>query len=174
MEDIEKEFLDAYNTHSNQIFRFVFFRLSDREKAKELTQETFLKTWVYISKTGAMKNIKAFLYKIASNLVVDEYRRGGRAKVTSLDLAMENGHDFAVEEKESLLDKLDGSQILGLVKLLPKSYADVLYMKYVEDMSISEIAEAVGGSNNVVSVRINRGMRKLKKIVSQKMKQNEH
>jgi DNA-directed RNA polymerase specialized sigma24 family protein len=75
---IEKMFLDAYQMHSDAIFRFVSFKIDNREKALDITQDTFMKTWMHISKNGEIQNIRAFLYKVAGNLVIDEYRRRGR------------------------------------------------------------------------------------------------
>jgi len=161
-------FLDTYNTYSDQIFRFVLFKLSDREKAKDLTQETFMKTWIHISKNGNLENVRAFLYKVARNLVVDEYRRKGRVNIRSLDELVEDGYDPKTEESESLMDKIDGREALKFIKQLPQAYSDILFMRYVEELDISEIASALDKSTNVVSVRINRGIKKLKEIISKK------
>ena len=170
MKDQEKIFIEAHNIYSDQIFRFVLFRLNDRERSKELTQEVFMKTWVYISEHGELKNIRAFLYKVASNMVVDEYRKKGRASITSLDSLMEYGYDVGVDEKETNLDRLEGSQILNLARNLPQSYSEVIFMRYVEELSISEISNIVGQSSNIISVRLNRGMKKLKDLFDKKIK----
>ena len=168
MKDLEKTFLDSYNTHSDQIFRFIFFKLNDREKAKDFTQEVFMKTWVYISKNGAVENDKAFLYKIANNLVIDEYRKKGRASVRSLDELMEDGQDFGENPGESWIDKMDGEGALVLIKNLPETYSEILFMRYVEELGVSEIAAITGKSVNVISVRINRGIKRLKEIIKNK------
>src|SRR3989344_6754531 len=112
MKDLEKTFLDTYNTYSDQIFRFVFFKLNDREKAKDFTQEVFMKTWLYISKNGLVENDKAFLYKIANNLVIDEYRKKGRVNVKSLDELLEDGLDLGEDESEAMIDKIDAEGAL--------------------------------------------------------------
>ncbi len=168
MKEIEEEFLKTYNTYSDQIFRLIFFKLNDREKAKDFTQEVFMKTWVYISKNGRVENDKAFLYKIANNLVIDEYRKKGRANVRSLDELMEDGEDFGTDEQESMIDKIDSKGALDLIKSLPEDYSEILFMRYVEELGVSEIASITGQSVNVISVRINRGIKKLKEIVKNK------
>lgn len=170
MKELEESFLKAHESHSNQIFRFIFFKLGDREKAKELIQETFMKTWIHISKNGEIENIRSFLYRVAGNLVIDEYRRNGRASSISLDYLTEEGYDFSNDEKESYVDRIDGAQILELLKSLPDSYSEVLFMRYVEELDITEIADSIGESNNVVSVRLNRGIKKLKEMVKDKIK----
>src|SRR5437016_3353518 len=94
MKDLEKQFLDTYSAYSDQIFRFIFFKLNDREKAKDFTQEAFMKTWIHISQDGNPDNVRAFLYRVAGNLVVDEYRKRSRTLPNaSLDELMEDGFE---------------------------------------------------------------------------------
>ena len=84
---IEQKFLKAYDEYSDAIFRHCYFRVSDREKAKDLTQDTFTKTWEYVLKNGEVTDLRAFLYKVANNLIIDTYRK---KKEDSLDDMMEN------------------------------------------------------------------------------------
>lgn len=42
------QFINAYNEYSDEIFRYCFYRVYDREKARELSQETFMKVWKYL------------------------------------------------------------------------------------------------------------------------------
>lgn len=168
MKDIEKTFVDTYNTHSDQIFRFIFFKLNDREKALDFTQETFMKTWIYISKNGEIENTQAFLYKVAGNMVIDEYRKKGRINVKSLDELALDGFEPSEGGEDTLIDEIDQKQALLLIKKLPEAYSEVLFMRYVEELGVSEIAKLTGESVNVISVRINRGIKKLKEIVDKK------
>ncbi|MBX9765248.1 RNA polymerase sigma factor, partial [Patescibacteria group bacterium] len=83
----EEEFLAAYNTHSDALFRHAFFRLSDRERALDLTQDTFIKAWDYVRGGGDVRSPKSFLFRILNNLIIDEYRR---SKSESLDKKLED------------------------------------------------------------------------------------
>ena len=168
MKDIENTFIDTYNTHSDPIFRFIFFKLNDREKALDFMQETFMKTWVYISKNGPIENTQAFLYKVAGNLVIDEYRKKGRANMKSLEEMAEKGYEPSEDGEDSLIDKIDQREALLLITSLPETYSEILFMRYVEELSVSEIAEITGKSVNVISVRINRGVKKLKDLIERK------
>ena len=71
----EKLFLEAFDTHADSLFRHACFRLSDRERARDLVQDTFLKAWDYLRGGGEIQNIKSFLYRILHNLIIDEYRK---------------------------------------------------------------------------------------------------
>ncbi len=172
MKSLEKKFFDSYNAYSDEIFRFALFKLSDREKATDLVQEIFMKTWVFISKGGKIDNMRAFLYKTAGNTIIDEYRKQSRRedKNESLEtLSEEFGYDPGFDDTDSLIDKMDGKQAMELIKELPEIYSEVLFLRYAESKSISEIAEIVGRTDNAVSVQINRGIKKLKEIINGKI-----
>lgn len=166
---LEKMFLEAYKTHSDAIFRFVLFKIDNREKALDITQETFMKTWTYITKNGAPENVRAFLYKVAGNLVIDEYRRRDKRDYAtdSLDALSEDGFEPSNTESEleTLTNRLDGEKVMDLVNKLPPMYSSVLFLKYTEELSISEIAGRLDVTQNVVSVRLNRATTKLKELV---------
>lgn len=163
---ITKEFTDLYTSESDALFRYCFFRVADREQAKDITQEAFMRVWNILAKDiEKIKNLRALLFKITSNLVIDWYRK---KKSVSLDNLMdsENGevglqiHDDSYEQIEI---QSEGKIFLKHIGTLEYTYQQVVYLRYVEDMSPKEIAEIVGLSANVVSVRINRGIEILKK-----------
>lgn len=172
---LEKKFLETYEMYSDSIFRFILFKIDNREKALDLAQETFMKTWVHITKNGEPKNTRAFLYKVASNLVIDEYRRRGKKDYAtdSLEVLSEDGFEpsSSTNELESMTDRLDGEKVMALVNSLPPMYSSVLFLKYTEELSIPEIAENLEVSQNVVSVRLNRALAKLKELVETEAKE---
>ena len=158
---MKEMFLAAYNDHSDALFRYCLFKVGDREIAKDLIQEVFVKTWVYIEKGNEITNFKPFLYKTLRNLIIDYYRKH---KTSSLDTLQENGFDRALEEPISIEDKFDGEKALEFFSKLSSDYKEVLYMKYVEGLDLLEIAEITGELENTVSVRMHRGLKKLKEF----------
>jgi RNA polymerase sigma-70 factor (ECF subfamily) len=160
--DTEKEFIQACETHSDALFRYCYFKISDREIAKDLVQETFLKTWNYLVKGEKIDNIRAFFYKILGNLIIDDYRK---KKAVSLDeLASTTHFDPGFDEEEMLENKLDAEFTLKLLDEIPEMYKDVIIMRYVEDLSLTEISGITKESENTVAVKIHRGLKKLKEL----------
>lgn len=155
-------FTEAYHSHADSLFRHALFKVSDRELAKDLVQETFTKTWAYIAKSGTVESLKPFLFRTLNNLIIDEYRK---RKNSSLDELMDEGFDIGVDNSESLFDTLDGERALALLRKLPQEYQDVIYMRYVEGLSPQEISEILGESKNTLSVRIHRGLKKLEQLL---------
>ena len=161
MLDPEKTLLQAYDEFADAIFRHCWFRVSDREKAKELTQETFLKAWQTLLSGEKIKKMKSYLYRIENNLIIDHYRK---KKSLSLDELQEDGFDPGVDETEELENFIAGKEAMELLDNLPESYRQVIVMRYVDDRSVTEIADVIGVTPNVISVRLNRALKKLRSL----------
>lgn len=159
--DFERQYLETYKSSADAIFRYCFLRLGDRELSRDIAQETFTKAWQYAVRGEKIDNIRAFLFTTARNLVIDHYRR---KKETSLDNLVEQGFEIGAED-EALIDKLDGKQAMTFLSLMPEKYRDAIYLQYVEGLSIKEIAEVTGETENNISVRIHRGLQKLRSIL---------
>lgn len=157
-----KEFVQAYDDLSNAIFRHVYFKVLNRDLAKDLTQETFARTWQYISHGKEVASLKSFLYKVANNLVIDEYRK---RKEFSLDALQSKGFDVENKDAQNIMRDVENNHILRAVRYLSKDHRDIIVMRYVNDLSIKEIAEIIGQSENVVSVRLNRGLKEVRKLL---------
>jgi len=160
----EQQYLASYKAHSDSLFRYCYSKLGDRELAKDLTQEIFMKTWQYIAGGKKVENLKSFLFRTAHNAVIDEYRK---KKTTSLDTMRDDGFDpgDASESAKSAEIMHDGKQAIELIKKLPDTYRDAVFLQYVEQLSIGEIASILDESENNISVRIFRGIEKLKEII---------
>lgn len=159
--DTEQAFLKLYDDHAESLFRHCYFRVSSRELAEDLTQEAFMRVWNYLAEGKTLDNPKAFLYRIAGNLIIDHYRH---KKESSLDSLAEGGYDPAGDDADSILEYVSGKQALRLLEKLEPQYREILILRYVSDLSISDIAEVIGQTENVVSVRIHRGIQKLKHL----------
>ncbi len=156
----EEKFLKAYDQTADSVFRYCLLRCSDREVALDLTQEVFTRTWDYIVKGGNPLNMRAFLFRVARNAVIDYYRK---AKPVSLDaMREETGFDVAIPATSS--SSAEVANLRRLVEQLDEDYREVIIMRYVHDLSIQEIAEALGERENTVSVRLSRAVGKLRQI----------
>ncbi|KKU51191.1 MAG: hypothetical protein A3F26_03185 [Candidatus Ryanbacteria bacterium RIFCSPHIGHO2_12_FULL_47_12b] len=158
-----EEFLRAYDKYADAIFRHCYFRLSDRELAQDTAQETFTRTWKYIADGGDVKNIRAFLYRVAHNLIIDEWKR---KKAVSLEELAEKGFDPKDDNNVDLANVFDAREAAKVLELLDKPYREVVVMRYIDDMSPKEIARILGETENTISVRIHRALKKAKELLN--------
>lgn len=159
--EIEQAFLAAYDAHGDAIFRFCALKISDREAAHDLTQETFTKAWDYARNGNEIKDWKPFLFRTAYNLIVDTYRK---KRSVSLDQLVED-HDFAIVDEEAgkSIDTIELKRAREAIDRMDETYRDVLLLRFTEDLPPREIAQILGLSENVVSVRLHRGIKQLRK-----------
>jgi RNA polymerase sigma-70 factor, ECF subfamily len=165
----EERFLKAFDEYADALFRHAVYRLSDRERAIEIVHDTFTKVWGYIRAGHEIDSFKPFLYKVMNNLIIDEYRK---RKELSLDaLLSEEGvdegsfpelHGGSIEEITFALDAQKASLLLAE---LPLVYREVLTLRFVDGLGPKEISELIEESENVVSVRIHRGLKTLKDMI---------
>ena len=151
----------AHTEYNHSLNLHAYFKTHNKFLSEDLVQETFLKTWSYLVKGGEIVLMKAFLYHVLNNLIIDEYRK---KKTTSLDDLLEKGYEPSVGGKEKLLNFLDGSRATELMEKLPKKYREVMKSRYKEEMSLEEISEATGKTKNAIAVQLHRGLAKLKAL----------
>src|SRR3989344_3055239 len=161
--NLEKEFLAAYDDHSGALFRHCILRVRDREVAKDIVQEAFSRTWVYLSDGKQIDYIRAFLYRVANNLIVDGSRK---KKSSSLDSMMEEDGFEIADESLTHPDIIPQTrEVIDHLKSLDDIYRTAITMRYFEEKSPKEIAAELGVSENVVSVRIHRGIERLGRLM---------
>jgi RNA polymerase sigma-70 factor (ECF subfamily) len=172
---IEQNFLKSYDEFGDAIFRYCLIQTSDRELARDLTQDTFTRVWEYLARpqTDAEENIpkqiqnmKAFLYRVATNLIID-YRRKKKPTL-SLETMMEEGFDVtgSRDQKEILETSFDSEKVVEALNKLDDKYRETLTLRYIEDLSLKEISQITGEGENNISVRIHRGLEKLKELLT--------
>lgn len=160
--NIEGEFLKAYDQYAKPIYRHIYFKVSDQETACDLTQDVFFKAWQYITVSDKeITNFKAFLYKTASNLVIDHYRQKAKEPVSLNEQNMPEPAAGESQEKE-----VERNISIALAKKilsdLEGEVADILYYHYVDDLNIKEISDIIGKSQNNIRVIIHRALKELK------------
>jgi len=159
-------FHQAYEEHSDALFRFSFSKLSDREKALDVVQDVYVRYWEYMAANGQVDNIKAFLYKIARNAIIDIYRK---RKESSLDALAEEGIEFPDPvDHEHAIRQADAKIAVGLVRRLGEDDQEIILMRYTEGLSVKEIAEILDERENTVSVRIHRALKQLQDAFNKK------
>jgi len=157
----ESQFLAAYETYSDVIFRRCFFKTSSREVALELAQETFTRSWEHLVSGKEIQNYKAFLFTVANRCIIDYYKKK-RPRYE---------HEFSEEDVEKLFDvPVDGGQelhaewqeVMRCFKQLESKYREIMLLRYTEGWAVEEIAEHLKERANTVSVWISRSIQRLR------------
>ena len=167
----KQAFLAAYDLYLDDIFRFILFKVSDVEKAEDITSTVFLKVWDYVQNNRLKdhKTLKPFLYKVARNLVIDHYRAENRQP----EIAYHHDSDSLnlVSEKNDFVKQLSIALDFGHVEKklleLKDEYREVIILRYVNELSVAEIADTLKKGKSNVRVLIFRALKALRKILEQ-------
>lgn len=145
-----------------KIYQFVYFRISDREKVNDFTNEIFVKVLDYLIKGGEIKNFHSFLYQTTRNFIIDFYREKNKPEV-SLEEVSEK--DF--EEKDDLgkeIDiKLDLQKIEKALRKIPDRYREIIILRFINGLPLKEISQITGESQTNVRQIASRGLKLLRK-----------
>lgn len=158
-------FLAAYEEHADAIYRHCFFRVYSVERAQELMQETFVKTWEYLAAGNPVDNLKPFLYRVATNLIIDGVRRKKEQNLDDLMAAHvldEPSHRGDLDMEQRALIR----QVRDLIDQLPEADRELIRMRYLDDLDPKDIAVILKITPNHVSVRLNRAIAKLRALVT--------
>lgn len=161
----EEKFIRWYDDYADAIFRHCYYRVFDRERARELLQEAFARCWEYVSTGHEVANPRALLYRIANNLVIDDARR--RAGIPDHSSSLEDLHEHGFEPAaphDHLHELVTTDEVRQILAALTDDERALILMRYVDGFGPAEIADALGETPNVISVRLHRCVQKCIKL----------
>jgi RNA polymerase sigma-70 factor, ECF subfamily len=168
-------FIEAYDLYADDIYRFIFFKVSNDEEAKDLTSSVFLKVWNYVQSRGLeeSRTLRAFIYKTARNSVIDHYRqlRETEARLDDEESGLE---ESLKDEKQDLIKKIeiisDLEQVMKEMKRLKEEYREIILMHFIDELSFAEISEVTGKTVGNVRVLTFRALQALKDLLEESAK----
>jgi RNA polymerase sigma-70 factor (ECF subfamily) len=166
-------FRQLFETHKDRVWSIALRFTGDDATARDITQQVFLKLFTTIGQFRREAGFATWLYRLVVNACLDEQRR--RRRFLSLDFFRasddrdEDDVEMEIEDlkqtgrpQEEMFSKIEISQAVNaaVAELKPKLRIAIL-LKYFEELSYEEIAEAMGCSMGTVASRLNRGHKEL-------------
>jgi RNA polymerase sigma factor, sigma-70 family len=150
--------------YKDKLYSFIFYSVRDEAAAGDIFQETMLKALTEINKYKEEGKFKAWLFTIARNKITDHFRRC--AKTVQLDEENED-ETFASEDTTSsqAFGKVSMEEITGFISRLPREQQEVIILR--QYLSFKEIAAMLGCPLGTVLARMNRGIKKLQKLMGE-------
>ncbi len=161
--------------HREPLFRFVYRYLQNETAAREVVQETFVRTYFKAKSYRPQSLVKTWIYSIALNLCRDEARRTGRRPPSvsldappALDRAPLEIPDTAERPDEHLRTHDQFSALQGAIAQLPHKLRSALVLFAIEGHSQREIAEMLGTTPKTVELRVAHAKEKLRTLLGAK------
>lgn len=163
----------VYDAHVEQIYRFVYFKVGNREDAEDITSQVFIKAAQSLDVEQPAQTMLAWLYQVARTTITDYWRHYYKGVTTSLDEMEEEGSAYLaaepviaggaeVEEDEPAVEK-----VRAVLALLPENYRRVLELRFLHGCSLKETAAAMQITEANAKVIQHRAIQKAMKVGAQ-------
>ena len=153
-------FADLVDRHKDAVAGYLTRLTGDRDRADDLGQETFLRLFRSAGDYTEQGYLRAYLYRIATNLVRSEERRERRLRLLT-PFFPRDGHAEPAAHSGMLRQELH-RQVAAAVAKLPLRYRVPLVLHEIEGWSYLDIAEEIGCREGTVKSRVHRGRQQLK------------
>jgi len=170
-----RAFVEAYDLYVDKIYRFVFYKVASAEDAQDLTSAVFLKAWDHIRENSLTdhKTLPALFYKIARNTVIDHYRKTAKEQANVALADSENELDLPDKSQDPAARFALASDLAAVnekLAELKEEYREAIVLRYIDELSIGEIAEILEKSNGNVRILIFRALKALRELLEAEKK----
>ncbi|NLX64047.1 MAG: sigma-70 family RNA polymerase sigma factor [Clostridiaceae bacterium] len=162
--DKEKQLEYLMLRFGKKVYQLAYYYLRDRQQAEDIYQEVFLRVYENLDRFRQESNYYTWIYRITVNLCKDYFKSAVFRKIVTAGIS--NDLSKSWRESNKLFEEVEGGEVFSLVLDLPKKYRVPLCLHYIDDLSVSEIANILNISENNVKVRLYRGREKLKSLLS--------
>jgi len=142
----------------------------DREEAKDILQDGFVKVFTNINKYGASGSFEGWIRKIIVNTAIDFIRKSKHTIQYADSDYIEENADETTEEENSEYSNISANEVMEAVQQLPTSYRTVFNMFVVDGFSHKEIAGQLGISEGTSKSNLSKAKMNLKKVFANKLK----
>lgn len=145
------------------VYRFLYFKVQNREEAEDITQETFVKTLTYLQKHNIPQdNLLGFMKTVAQNIMRDRWRKKQRRGVM-VDLDTVNIDAAAIMDEQTLITQR--LQIESALAQLNRDQRTILNLRIIQGYSVADTAKLTGKTEAAVRTTQYRALQALGKLL---------
>lgn len=154
---------DLYRRYAPAVFRYLFYRLGDRDAAEDLTSEVFVRALEALPRYRMRgRPFSAWLYRIAGARVADYYRQHRRHPVAPL---LSDTPAYEVDLAEEAESRLTAEVLQRAIVHLTTLQQQVIVLRFLQGLSHSEVAQIIGRSEGAVRVLQFRALEALRRLL---------
>ncbi|MBP2454799.1 RNA polymerase sigma-70 factor (ECF subfamily) [Mycolicibacterium lutetiense] len=147
-----------YTVHGDAVRRFVAGHVVDVQHREDVVQETFARAWKNIDQIDTDGNPRSFLFTVARNVIVDQWRRRSRRGEVLVDT------DMAVPSADAVNKSLERIVIGESLQRLSPEHRDVVKALYFDDLTLAEAADRLNVAVGTVKSRSYYAVRALRAV----------
>ena len=159
-----------YDQHHESIFRYLWLRLGDRQAAEDLTGDVFMRMLTALPGYRSVGlPFRAWLYRIAHNLLVDHFRKANNRVLVPLDEIKEQNDEN--DPASATEQKLIVARVNHALSQLDQNQREVIVLRFIVGLSLREVAWAVNKTEAAVKSLQHRGLAAVRLVLSQEQEQ---
>lgn len=143
--------------YQGPIYRLMLRFGRDENEASEMAQEAFVRAFERLASYDRDRRFFTWLYTLALNLGRDHARRAARNTDSARDV-----EQLAADRRSDPATRFEAARLLEILRRLPSKYGEALALRYIEDMSLDDVAETMGLSLSAAKMRVHRALRMLR------------
>lgn len=156
------------NLYYKEIYAYVFRQTSNRELSLDLTQEIFISMMKSINDfEGKKASFKTWLYKIASNKIIDHYRSKYYKQGINIGNIDELEFKDTVNIEEDFLINEDAREIMEIINKMEGNIQQIIRLKIFSDMTFNEIAKVLEIKESTVKTKYYSAIKRINKILKE-------
>ncbi len=163
-QDFDPEaFGEIYERYYTGVYKYIYYRVGEQHLAEDLTMEVFLKIMEAIDGfTFRGVPFSAWLYRIASNLVIDHFRRQSTAPMSLEErLVAESDHP-----RQQIESEFTHQALRRALAELTEDQQQVIILKFVDGLSNQEVAQVLGKTEGAVKSLQHRALASLGRVLA--------
>lgn len=154
----------VYEKYVKEIFAYAYHLSGNRHKSEDLVSMAFMRALEKIDKfDGNEKQLRSWLYTITRNIFIDEVRKKKNNQNLNISIDYELSDDENLSRDQEIVIMME-EVVKFIENLEPPIYAEVLILRYKQELDISEIAEVIEKTEQNVRTILHRATKKLTEI----------
>ncbi len=164
-ESVRKKLEEIYSCYRRDMYITAYSILKDHQAAEDAVQNAVIKIYRHIDKIAEVKckKTRSYIVIIVRSLCLDCFK--GKKDINSIDEMQDTLANEHISLDEHILKIEESAEIARKLDKLHRPYSDILVLKYYHELTINEISDLLGITENNVSVRLNRALNALRNIL---------
>ncbi|MCB0530965.1 MAG: RNA polymerase sigma factor [Lewinellaceae bacterium] len=157
-------FTVLYRRYGGKVFAKCISMLGDEALAHDAVQDIFVKVYLNLSRFNEKSSFSTWLYSISYNFCIDLIRKKKKIPVLLADDVSRIGDEAEIDIPDSVLLEMKHDRLEKVLAELPEGDRIILLMKYMDDMSIKDIAEFFQKTESAIKMQIMRAKQKAQTV----------
>ncbi|MEH7307660.1 RNA polymerase sigma factor SigX [Neobacillus drentensis] len=163
---MDSVFDELYQKYHHDVFQFLFYMVRNKEQAEDLVQEVYIRVFKSYGRFEGKSSEKTWLFSIARNVAIDFFRKqkGWKERLLEkFDWSTDQLKDRYPIPEEIAVQREEIRWVYNCLEYCTFDQRAVIILRYIQDLSISETAQALGWTESKVKTTQHRSLKVLKK-----------